>query len=360
MLNKEFIENNFSSKKVLITGHTGFKGSWLSLWLSSRGAIVTGVSHQIPSNLSSFNAYDLKQVIDHRIGDLTNLEFTKSIINEIKPDFIFHLAAQALVGVSYKEPHETISNNVLTTLNILESCREMDFETILVLITSDKVYRNKEWSWGYRENDELGGRDPYSASKGMCELVIDSYSKSFLLEESKIKFAVARAGNVIGGGDWSEGRIVPDIIKSWSQKENLYIRSPNSTRPWQHVLEPLGGYILLAILLQDKDEINGEAFNFGPDNSMNKTVLELSKEFSKFIDNLEINFGTDINIHEAGLLRLSCDKSISMLNWHPRLNFEETVAYTAEWYQSQIKFSNESELMRDFALQQISLYEAVN
>ena len=266
--------------------------------------------------------------------DIRNLDELKKIIKISQPDFVFHLAAQPIVKKSYLEPIETWTTNLLGTINILESIRLISKKCACVIVTSDKCYDNKEWFWGYRENDQLGGPDPYSASKGCAELAVKSYIKSFFnSSENDIRISTARAGNVIGGGDWSEDRLVPDCINSWSSGSIVKLRSPNSTRPWQHVLEPISGYLTLANNLYKNPKLHGEAFNFGPAISDNYSVKEIVSEMSKYWEKVrwEINKESN-NFPESGLLKLNCDKALMMLNWHSILPFEETIKYTIEWY----------------------------
>ena len=248
----------FKKSTVLVTGHTGFKGTWLSIWLKQLGAIVHGVSFDIPSNPSHFTMANLSsQIVDHRL-DIRDSESLEALIQEIQPDFVFHLAAQALVRPSYENPLETISINALGTANLLNALRSLKKSVVAIMITSDKAYDNLEWVWGYRETDRLGGKDPYSASKGMAELVIRTYVESFFnSSDSNIRVGITRAGNVIGGGDWALDRIVPDCMRAWSLNKTVDIRSPQATRPWQHVLEPLSGYLALASELEKNKQFHG-------------------------------------------------------------------------------------------------------
>ena len=328
----------FKNKKVLITGHTGFKGSWLTLWLNTLGAKVIGYSIDVPTRISLFNTLSLENVIDHNLGDVRNISSFKKIVLKHKPDFIFHLAAQPLVKKSYINPTETMTTNILGVNNILDIMRSYDKKCSLVIITSDKCYDNLELKRGYHENDILGGKDPYSASKGAAELVFKGYFNSFFKDNPIIRIATARAGNVIGGGDWAEDRIVPDCIRAWQKNNTVKIRYPNSTRPWQHVLEPLSGYLILASKLYQSKKFSGESFNFGPDTISDYTVVNL-------IDELQATFfhgdifanqpyiaDEDPTFHEAGLLKLDCKKSNKDLDWIPTLNFKETAYFTAFWY----------------------------
>ena len=350
-------EDIYRDKKVLITGHTGFKGSWLTTWLLQLGADVIGVSKDIPTNPSMFEVLGLDTKIQHNLFDIT--EFTKinEIIENEKPDFIFHLAAQAIVSTSYSLPLDTISSNVVGTASLLESLRNSNHTCTAIIITSDKAYDNVEQIWGYKETDAMGGKDIYSGSKGAAELVIKSYYHSFFkLNESNIRLSIARAGNVIGGGDWAKDRIVVDAMTAWSKKKKVSVRSPNATRPWQHVLEPLSGYLHLGKLLHNDLSLNGEGFNFGPRAEQNRTVLELLQESKKYWSdqNNEGYIITDnIAFHEAGLLKLNCDKALAMLKWSANLEYEETIRFTSEWYND---FYHEGEMIEK-TLNQIKEYE---
>ncbi|MCG9900341.1 MAG: CDP-glucose 4,6-dehydratase [Hydrotalea sp.] len=353
------MNNAFFGKKVLITGHTGFKGSWLSAWLKMSGAKVTGVGLDPYTSPSNFEASRIQDgIVDHRFN-LCDAERLSNLIEELVPDYVFHLAAQALVRKSYEDPIETWQTNVMGTLHVLEGLRRLKNRCVAVIITSDKCYDNVEWIWGYRENDALGGPDPYSASKGAAELVIKSHIKSYFPREtSLVRIASARAGNVIGGGDWSLNRIVPDCIKAWSENKVVQLRSPHSTRPWQHVLEPLSGYLCLAVAMADKPELHGEAFNFGPQDQQNKSVLQLVTAMQTKWDQVKF---VDVSGHvkgpyESGLLKLNCDKALHLLNWHAVLDFEETVALTTEWYKEYYLSSNN---MLSYTMNQIKSYRAI-
>ncbi len=340
----------FKNKRILITGHTGFKGSWLTLWLLSLGAKITGISLPPNTQPSHFEILDIEKKINHNNLDICDYSKVNHIINLEKPDFIFHLAAQSLVSKAYKEPLETIKTNILGTANVLQSLRNVSKKTIAIIITSDKCYKNLEWEWGYRENDILGGNEAYSSSKASAEIIIESFFKSYFLNNNQVKIGVGRAGNVIGGGDWAKDRIVPDAIRAWNLKKLLKVRNPNSTRPWQFVLEPLSGYLSLAYNLYLKDINNGEAFNFGP-NLYDKPVSELITQISKTLKiKHKLSNKKNQKIKESGLLKLNCDKAQSFLNWNPVLNFEETVDLTANWYK---KFYNN----KCISLSQIKLYE---
>ena len=339
----------FKNRKVLITGHTGFKGSWLSACLSNFGAEVYGLSDNIPTKPSHYELLD--NISKDYWVDIRDSKAVNKVISDLKPDFIFHLAAQPIVLESYKNPFNTFQTNIIWTANILESLRLSNHKCTSVIITSDKSYDNIEWVYGYRESDPLGGKDPYSGSKGAAELVIKSYVESFFNKnESNIRVAVARAGNVIGGGDWAKYRIIPDCMRSWSMKSTPEIRSPLATRPWQHVLEPLGGYLTLSYNLYNHIELNGEAFNFGPPAHQNHTVEDLVNEILNYWPGHKWKDKSANNTSppEAGLLKLNCDKALNLIDWKATLSFEETAKWTGEWYynyyyedpKSVLKFTN--------------------
>ncbi|MBC8485557.1 MAG: CDP-glucose 4,6-dehydratase [Bacteroidetes bacterium] len=350
----------FNDKKVLITGHTGFKGSWLSAWLSQLGANVIGLSDRVPTEPAHYNL--IKDMLDTDLRvDVKEADAIFSIINEIKPDFIFHLAAQPIVLESYNNPLNTFNTNVIGTGNVLDALRRSNHQCTAVMITSDKCYDNVEWTYGYRETDRLGGKDPYSGSKGAAELVIRSYVESFFkISESNIRIGIGRAGNVIGGGDWAPFRIIPDCVRAWSKNEKPGIRSPLATRPWQHVLEPLSGYISLACALSENDDLNGEAFNFGPPAHQNHTVKELVDEIAThwegagWLDKSTENHAP----HEAGLLKLNCDKALNILGWQSTMNFKETAKWTGEWYNTYYKNGPEDANLK--TLNQINDYMALS
>jgi CDP-glucose 4,6-dehydratase len=307
--------NIYKNKKVLVTGHTGFKGSWLTTWLLDLGANVIGISKDIPTNPSMFEELKLKEKIVHYKEDIRDLNKMTQIVSNEKPEFLFHLAAQPIVSTSYKDPIETISSNVMGTTNILEALKVSNHKCTAIIITSDKAYDNIEQVWGYKEDDKMGGKDIYSGSKGAAELIIKSYYHSFFKnEDSNIKLAVGRAGNVIGGGDWAKDRIVVDCMEAWSDNKTVEIRSPEATRPWQHVLEPLSGYLNLGQVLYEDDSLHGESFNFGPRAEQNHTVKQLLEDLSTYwhFSNVDDAFTVTDNIpfHEAGLLKLNCDKAL--------------------------------------------------
>ena len=337
MLGSSMLLDNFQNKTVVLTGHTGFKGAWLTAWLKQLGAKVVGISLDPPTDPSHFIAATLSDgMVDLRI-DIRNRIALEEAIVSAKPDFLFHLAAQALVRRSYEDPLETWQTNVVGTLHVLEALRKLDKPCAAVIITSDKCYDNVEWVWGYRETDAMGGPDPYSASKGAAELAIRSHIKSYFPKtSSKVRIASARAGNVIGGGDWAADRIVPDCVKAWSSDNLVELRNPLSTRPWQHVLEPLSGYLSLAIALSQRPELHGEPFNFGPQAQQNHSVLELVQQMSLHWDQVRWQdvSGSLAGPYESGLLKLNCDKSLHYLHWHAVMGFQDTVQMTAEWYRA--------------------------
>jgi len=350
-------QNVFKDKKILITGHTGFKGSWLSAWLYSIGAEVNGLALAPPSSPSLFEVVGFgDKIIDHRI-DIRNLDAVVGLVDEVQPDFVFHLAAQALVRLSYINPLETLATNALGTANVLDALRTLDKPVVAVMITSDKAYDNLEWVWGYRETDRLGGKDPYSASKAMAELAIRTYVESFFNStDSNVRVGITRAGNVIGGGDWAEDRIVPDCMRAWSRNEIVDIRNPGATRPWQHVLDPLSGYLSLGAELYESSVLHGEAYNFGPSALQNHPVSELIYEMAKYWDHVRWNDISQSQQHllEAGLLKLNCDKALFDLKWQPILQFKETVKMTVEWYRHY--YQNKNHSMYDYTLSQIEEY----
>ncbi|MDR0413178.1 MAG: CDP-glucose 4,6-dehydratase [Dysgonamonadaceae bacterium] len=348
--------NIYKGKKVLVTGNTGFKGSWLSTWLLTLGAETYGFSKDIPTTPSIFETLSLAGRMHHRFGDIRDKEALDSYIQQVKPDFIFHLAAQAIVSTSYADPFDTLTTNVTGTASVLESIRNISWPCTCVLITSDKAYDNVEWIWGYREMDALGGKDVYSGSKGAAELVIKSYWHSFIKAMPRIKLGIARAGNVIGGGDWAKDRIVVDCVKAFSRQEAVEIRSPRSTRPWQHVLEPLSGYLTLGQYLYEEKTGNGEAYNFGPRAEQTKTVFELVRDLAaQWGLNPEqiVRITGNVPFEEATLLKLNCDKALSYLNWHSTLHYEQCVTMIAQWYKA---FYLEKTDLYDLTVRQIDSY----
>lgn len=321
----------YNGKRVLVTGHTGFKGSWLSLWLTELGAEVTGASL---SPETKYNHWDLINLsIDDRRCDIRDYIHVEQIIKDIQPEIVFHLAAQPLVRRSYRDPLETWSTNVMGTVNVLEACRHTPSVRAIVAITTDKCYENFELSRGYREDDRLGGYDPYSASKAGSELVAASYRRVFFDTDAGALLATARAGNVVGGGDWSVDRLIPDLIRAVSEHKSLEIRFPNATRPWQHVLESLSGYLVLGQkLLMGCREVAGP-WNFGPRPEGNRTVLEVLRKLNKAWTEIKWHETECTQPHEAGLLYLDSGKAHRKLNWQPVWNMDHTIEKTVDWYQ---------------------------
>lgn len=328
--------NIYKNKTVLITGHTGFKGSWISLWLKKLGAKVVGYSLPAPTDPSHFELLNLDIV--SILGDIRDKKKLVQTFADYKPDIVFHLAAQTLVRYSYKNPIETFETNVMGTINILEACRYTPSVKAIVIVTSDKCYENKEWIWGYRENDPMGGHDPYSTSKGCAELATGSYRSSFFNPDEYKKshntlIASCRAGNVLGGGDWAEDRIIPDVMRAVSKNEKVIIRNPHAIRPWQHVLESLSGYLAVGQkLLEGKKEV-AEAWNFGPANEdyieVEKVVNHIKSHWHKVQYEIQIN---PTNFHEANILKLDCSKAYTKLKWKPVWHSSKTLEMTTLWY----------------------------
>jgi CDP-glucose 4,6-dehydratase len=346
--------NTYEGKRVLITGNTGFKGSWLTVWLLQLGAKVIGYSKDVPTNPSMFKKLNLENKINHVVADVRNFESLSSAFTDYKPDFVFHLAAQSLVKNSYLFPSETMTTNIIGTNNILDCLRLVNHPCTGIIITSDKCYDNLELTRGYNELDALGGKDPYSASKGAAELVFKGFYHSFFKNQALIRVATARAGNVIGGGDWAEDRIIPDCIRAWEKGDKVSIRNPNSTRPWQHVLEPLSGYLRLGQQLSENKNLNGKSFNFGPKAGNNQTVLELIHQISnRYFENEKIQYEIikQPSFHEAGLLQLDCAKANEDLSWEANLDFNQTANYTSDWYNN-YKTRN----MIEFTIKQLNNY----
>lgn len=330
--------NIYQRKKVLITGHTGFKGSWLSLWLSQMGAKVTGFSLPAPTQPNHFDLLGCKMT--SVTGDIRDADKVKQVFKKQKPDIVFHLAAQALVRQSYREPVETFAANVMGTAHLLEAARACKSVRAVVVVTSDKCYENREWPWGYRENDPLGGYDPYSASKGCAEMVAGCFRNSFFNLQNYGKshetlIASARAGNVIGGGDWAPDRLIPDLMRAVSRSEKVHIRNPRATRPWQHALEPLSGYLLLGQKLLEGRTDCARAWNFGPSDEENISVGEIVEEIKKSWPKLKYSIRTSADQpHEAGLLRLDCSQARTGLQWRPVWSAPIAVEKTAAWYRA--------------------------
>ncbi|WP_353191456.1 CDP-glucose 4,6-dehydratase [Pandoraea pnomenusa] len=354
--------STYRDKRVLVTGHTGFKGSWLTAWLLKLGAKVIGFSDRIPTDPAMFEVLGLESRIEHHVGDVRDFAALKHVIETSKPDFIFHLAAQAIVSTSYENPLDTISTNVMGTANVLEVLRHVTHPCTAVLITSDKCYENVEWPWGYKETDHLGGRDIYSGSKGAAEVIAHSYYWAFFRDPAKtpVRIATGRAGNVIGGGDWAKDRIIVDCVRAWSKGETVEIRSPDATRPWQHVLEPLSGYLTLGAELARDQTLCGESFNFGPRTEQNKTVVsllgDLRKHWVQDSTGEPYRITGHVPFHEAGLLRLNCDKAAFYLKWEASLTYAECVGMVGRWYSN--FYSGQAEDAYSLTLDQIDQYQA--
>lgn len=352
--------NTYDGRRVLVTGHTGFKGSWLTTWLLKLGARVTGISRDVPTQPAMFEELELAKRVKHIRADIRDLETMRKLIASEEPDFVFHLAAQSIVSTSYSEPVETMTTNVVGTMNILESLRTSIRPCVAVLITSDKCYDNVEWVWGYRETDRLGGKDIYSGSKGAAELVINSFVHSFFKSGHPVRLAVGRAGNVIGGGDWAKDRIVVDCMRAWSEGRSVEIRSPQATRPWQHVLEPLSGYLTLGQAVARQPKLHGEVFNFGPRAEQNRTVVDLLGDLGRnwgfTSSDQAYQVTANVPFHEAGLLKLNCDKALFHLKWEPNLDYAETIRLVGEWYAA---FYRAKKDMYAMTLDQISAYERI-
>lgn len=347
----------WQGKRVLLTGHTGFKGSWLSLWLQSMGALVVGYALKPPTNPSLFEVADVSSGMTSIIGDIRDLEHLRKVFAEHQPEIVIHMAAQPLVRYSYIEPVETYSTNVMGVVNLLEAVRSTKSVKAVVNVTTDKCYENREWVWGYRENEAMGGYDPYSSSKGCAELVTAAYRQSYFNPEKYAEHGVAiasgRAGNVIGGGDWAEDRLIPDIMRAISAGKSVHIRNPHAIRPWQHVLEPLSGYLILAQKLYEDGATLAEGWNFGPNDEDAKTVQWI-------VEQLTVAWGEGAswvldggeNPHEAHYLKLDCSKAKSRLDWHPRWRLDVALGAIVSWQ----KAYNSGQEMRVVTLNQIQNY----
>lgn len=351
--------NAYEGKRVLLTGHTGFKGSWLCAWLSGLGAEVCGFSDCVPTSPSLFETAAMKAMVRDERGRVEDRKRLAAVVAEFKPDFVFHLAAQAIVSTSFSDPLETFQTNVMGTAALLDVLRTCDHPCSVVVITSDKAYANVEWPWGYRENDRLGGHDIYSGSKGAAELAFHSFFHSFFASKSHpVRLASARAGNVIGGGDWAKDRIVADCIRAWKDGRKVEIRSPRATRPWQHVLEPLSGYLALGQALSEGTVPSGESYNFGPAAEQNATVLELLSSlaeiwgFNTASDSYTVT--GDIPFREASLLKLCTDKALLELKWQPTLSYDACATMTGQWYKQVVGSNSDA---RAVTLAQIRTYE---
>lgn len=326
----------FAGKRVLLTGHTGFKGSWLSLWLDELGAEVFGLALPPPTTPSMFEACRIIDLVDHAVVDIRDADAVRRRVIEVRPDIVLHLAAQPIVRRSYVDPIETMATNVMGTAHVLEGIRALDAPCAAIVVSSDKCYENRSWVWGYRENDPMGGSDPYSASKGATELVTTSWRRSFFGSNSPVKLASGRAGNVIGGGDWADDRIIPDCIRAFARGDRVALRNPAATRPWQHVLEPLGGYLLLAARLMGPDADRWcEGWNFGPAAQDVRPVSSLvalaAQEWGG-----ETEWTASVGSHpkEATMLSLNCDKAIAELGWQPTWTCEAMIRETVRWFRA--------------------------
>ena len=333
-ISKGKVDSSFwKGKKVYLTGHTGFKGSWLSLWLQNMGALVMGYSLDVNTKPALFSLAKVADGMQSEIGDIRNLEqLTKSMVS-FSPDILIHMAAQPLVRLSYEEPVDTYTTNVIGTVNVLEAARKCPNLKAIVSVTTDKCYENKEWEWGYRENEAMGGHDPYSSSKGCAELVTSAYKRSFFSSQDSASLASARAGNVIGGGDWAEDRLIPDILRAFEKSEPVVIRNPLSTRPWQHVLEPLSGYLVLAQeLFLNRDDF-AEGWNFGPKDEDCKPVSWILDQMVTYWGNYASwILDKNNNPHEAGFLKLDCSKASNRLKWKPKWNLQITLKLIVDWH----------------------------
>ena len=348
----------YRGKRVLVTGHTGFKGGWLVTWLKLLGAKVVGLALPPDTVPNFFKTACVSRDIVSVVGDIRSLETVTTLFNQHEPEIVFHNAAQPLVRRSYREPVATYATNVMGTVHVLEAARLTASVRAVVVITSDKAYENREWFWPYREDDAMGGHDPYSSSKGCAELVSAAYRKSFFSEPGSARIATARAGNVIGGGDWSEDRLVPDIARSVSQNKPVVIRNPEAVRPWQHVLEPLRGYLSLAQKLLQSGCDYAEAWNFGPRDEDTISVADLAQKIVKAWGFGEVRVQPDPRaLHEAQVLRLSTDKAASRLDWRPALSLDEAILWTVDWYRI---YYSDPHLAPAKTLEQIQSYSRIS
>jgi CDP-glucose 4,6-dehydratase len=324
----------YRGKRILVTGHTGFKGSWLTMWLNQLGAEVVGISLPPETQPNHWNLLGLESTVQHHELDIRQAAEVASVFKACQPEMVFHLAAQPLVRRSYRDPLETWSTNDMGTANVLEACRQSSSVRAILAVTTDKCYENQEWAWGYRETDRLGGHDPYSASKAGSELVAASYHRAFFHTVGAPLLSTARAGNVIGGGDWSEDRLIPDLVRAIAAQQSLEIRSPNSTRPWQHVLESLSGYLLLGQKLIEGNKNFEGAWNFGPERSGNRTVADVLNRLQAHWPEMHWHQTAAHQPHEANLLYLDSAKAHTQLSWQPVWNLEITLQKTADWYRT--------------------------
>lgn len=349
--------NIYKNRRVLITGHTGFKGSWLCLLLSQLGADVYGYALDPPTNPSLFKEAKIEELVTSFIGDIRNLKNLQQVMEQIQPEIVIHMAAQPLVRESYKIPVETYSINVMGTVNLLEACRNTPSVKAIVNVTTDKCYENGEWHWGYRENEPMGGYDPYSNSKGCSELVTSAYRNSYFnhkdYEIHGVALASARAGNVIGGGDWADDRLIPDFIRAISKGEKVKIRSPYAIRPWQHVLEPLTGYLTLAAKLFTEGATFAQGWNFGPEDSDARNVQWITRTICEYWgDQSTYEIDTNPQPHEANYLKLDCSKAKAELTWYPKWNIETTLKSIVDWNKAYLSGKN----IREVTIHQINQY----
>jgi len=343
----------WNNKKVFLTGHTGFKGSWLTIWLQEMGAIVKGYSLAPHASPNLFDEAKVSEGIESEIGDIRNLEVVTKSMTAFDPDILIHMAAQPLVRLSYAAPVETYATNVMGTVHVLEAARQCKSLKSIVAITTDKCYENKEWPWGYRENEPMGGHDPYSSSKGCCELLIASYRKSFFNTPNSPSLASVRAGNVIGGGDWSDDRLIPDVLRAFEKGVPVIVRNPLSTRPWQHVLEPLSGYLVLAEELYSNGDQFAEGWNFGPkDEDCQSVERILNTMIKSWGEGASWKLDESNNPHEAGFLKLDCSKAMQELKWLPQWNLEFALQSIVNWHKA---WHNNADMKKE-CLKEIELY----
>ncbi|MFI7866346.1 CDP-glucose 4,6-dehydratase [Ectopseudomonas khazarica] len=343
----------WAGRRVLLTGHTGFKGGWLALWLRELGAEVCGYALPAPDGPSLWQVAQLHEQVPGTLADIRDTQRVSEAVATFRPEIVLHLAAQPLVRESYRAPVETYATNVMGTVNLLEAVRHCDSVRAMLVVTSDKCYENREWLWPYRESDGLGGHDPYSSSKACVELLCASWRESFL-RESGIALATARAGNVIGGGDWSADRLLPDILRAWQAGQSLTLRYPQAVRPWQHVLEPLHGYLRLAQALVEQGEAVAEAWNFGPDNEGLVSVGELVERLARrWPDEARWSVEASEQPHEAGLLALDSSQARVRLDWRPRWTLQQSIERTLDWHQAW----QAGEDMQTFSRAQIAAYQ---
>lgn len=339
-------------KRVLLTGHTGFKGSWLSIWLQSMGALVRGIALEPATEPALFDAARVANGMDHIIADIRDFKAILPHFQAFKPEVVIHLAAQPLVRLSYQQPIETYATNVMGTMHVLEAARQTGTVRAIVNVTTDKCYENREWVWGYRENEQMGGHDPYSSSKGCAELLSASYRQSFL-KDTDIALATARAGNVIGGGDWALNRLVPDILRAFERQDPVIIRNPNAIRPWQHVLEPLSGYLILAQKLYEQGQAFAEGWNFGPNDNDVKSVQWITEALVKGWGNgASWRLDDSKHPHEAHYLKLDISKARGDLNWEPRWSLDKALSEVIAWHQAW----RAKQDVRAVCLEQINLF----